>query len=99
MENNFLVLIPEAVYEELNQVFAYYEERQTDLGVRFLDDWEETMDNLELRPFIHQIQFKQFRSVKFNRFPFLIIYKIEKQTIILYKLVHAKSDPAKRYSY
>ena len=66
----FLIVIPERVYEELNRVFAYYEERQVDLGMKFLDDWENTLEHLEKRPFIHQIQFKKFRSIQFSNFPF-----------------------------
>lgn len=92
-----LVLIPEQVYEELDRVFGYYEERQPGLGERFLDDWEHAMDHLEKRPYIHQIQFRKFRSIQFSRFPFLIIYKIEKESILIYKLIHAKRNPAARF--
>ena len=93
----FLVLIPEKVYEELNRVFGYYEERQPGLGEKFLDDWEETMNHLEKRPFIHQLQFKKYRSLQFNKFPFLIIYKVEKESILIYKLIHTKRNPYRRY--
>ncbi len=93
----FLVIIQEDVYKELNEVFSYYEERQTDLGVKFLDDWEQAMDRLEERPFIYQVQKKQFRTIKLDRFPFLIVYKVEEGEIIIYKLIHCKKNPAKRY--
>ncbi len=94
----FPVLIPEDVCRELEVVFTYYEERQHGFGARFLDDWESTMKHLEERPFIYQIQFKEFRSVPFNRFPFLIIYKVEEKVIVIYKLIHMKRNPARRFN-
>lgn len=94
---SFQVLIPESVYEELNDVASYYEQLQENLGLKFLNDWEYTMKQLSVSPLIFQKKFKQFRVIQFNRFPFLIIYEIDKLDVVVYRLIHAKRKPNKRF--
>jgi hypothetical protein len=94
---NFLIVIPERVCEQLDSAFVYYEEKQAGLGIKFLDDWENTMDHLEKRPFIYQLKYKQFRTIQFNRFPFLVVFKIVENSIILNNIIHSKRSVARRY--
>jgi hypothetical protein len=94
---NFQVVIPESVYEELNDVASYYEQLQENLGVKFLNDWEYTMNQLSASPLMFQKKFKQFRVIQFSRFQFLIIYEIDKLDVVVYRLIHAKRNPNKRF--
>lgn len=93
----FRVIVPEGVYEELNRVALYYEEQQKDLGLKFLNDWEDTMSQLSRSPLIYQKKFKEFRGIQFGRFPFLIIFELDKKEIVIYKLIHARRNPKKRF--
>lgn len=94
---SFKVIIPEGVYEELNRVALYYEEQQKDLGVKFLNDWEDTMSQISRSPLIYQKKFKQFRCVQFNRFSFLLVFELDKKEIVIYRLIHVRINPTKRF--
>lgn len=94
---NFVIVIPERVCKQLDSAFGYYEEKQAGLGVKFLDDWENTMEHLEKRPLIYQLKYKQFRTIQFNRFPFLVVFKIAGNSVILNNIIHSKRSTALRY--
>lgn len=89
----YRVVIPESVYEELNGVALYYEAQQTNLGVKFLNDWESTMERLSKSPLIYQRKAKEFRSALLEHFPYLLIFEVEGSSIIIYRLIHAKRNP------
>lgn len=91
----YRVVIPESVYEELNEVALYYEAQQTNLGVKFLNDWENTMERLSKSPFMYQRKIKEFRSALLEHFPYLLIFEAEGSNILIYRLIHAKRSPKK----
>ena len=47
---SYSVHIPQSVYFELNEVALYYEQMQPELGVKFVLDWENTMEHLSAFP-------------------------------------------------
>jgi hypothetical protein len=91
------VVIPENVYKELNEAAIYYEERQRALGQKFLEDWVDIMDLLVRAPLLYEKKFKEFRSIQFQTFPFLIIFEVEGKNIVLFRLIHEKRNPSKRF--
>ena len=93
----YRLLISGSVYEELNETTIYYEDQQANLGLKFLEGWERTIEHLSKSPLIYQKKFKQFRYIQFEQFPFLIIYEVEKRQVVIYKLIHAKRHPAIRF--
>jgi hypothetical protein len=40
---NFQLDVLESVYEELENVIVYYEDRRNNLGLSFLNDWENAL--------------------------------------------------------
>jgi toxin ParE1/3/4 len=91
----YRIVIPDEIYEELNSAAVYYEGQQNNLGVKFLDDYENTMANLKRAPLVYQFRFKEFRGIRFARFPFVVLYEVEGKSIIIYRLIHAKRNPKK----
>lgn len=65
---SFQIVITEGVYIELNDAALYYESQQSNLGVKFVLDWEATMLQLKQSPLLFQKKHKQFRSIQFHRF-------------------------------
>ena len=78
--------------------FDYYERIQRGLGERFLDYWEEHVSIVEENPLLFQKKYKDFRQTLIKPYPYLIIYKIENNTIVIYKVIYAGRSPRKRYN-
>lgn len=94
---NYLVIIPESVYLELQEVSVYYELQQKNLGVKFVQHWETTMLDLKKSPLLYQKKHKQLRTIKVNKFPYLLVFEVIENKIYIYRLTHTKKHPTKTY--
>lgn len=91
----YQILIPQSVYEELNQIALYYESNQKSLGLKFLLDWELSSIILKKSPFLFQKKHKQLRSVNLKRFPYTIVYEVEENIVYIYRVIHNRKKPKK----
>lgn len=91
----FKVIITEGVYVELNEAALYYESKQFDLGLKFVIDWQDAMNQLKVSPLLFQKKYKQFRSIQLKHFPYVLIYEIEDAEIYVYRLTHSRRNPKK----
>ena len=87
------VIIPESVYSELAAEAGYYEAKQENLGLSFILMWEEAMKQLQQNPLMFQKKQKQLRSIKFQRFPHLLIFEVIENKILIYRVVQGQKNP------
>ncbi len=76
---------------------AWYEEQQQGLGVSFLDEWERTLEFLSRYPESCQKTYKNFRLLGLKRFPYVIIFENEPETVVVYNVIYAGRQPKKRF--
>lgn len=93
----FGLTIHKVAFEGLEGAAEYYEALQKGLSTRLLDDWDETLDAIIKTPLGFQKKFKDFRCIQLARFPYVIVYKVEAITIIVYQFINARRKPQKRY--
>jgi hypothetical protein len=91
----YQVVIPEGVYEELEEATLHYNAVQDGLGLSFFYNWEIAVEYLKNNPLHFQKKHKQLRSIKIDRFPYLIIYEIVKNNVFVYRLIQAQMQPRK----
>jgi addiction module RelE/StbE family toxin len=94
---DFEIVIKESAKDDILETILYYENVQSNLGQRFISCLEKQLESLEKEPFIHQKKYKDFRQVLLRPFPYHIIYEIEGNTIVVYKVVYAGKHPLNRY--
>lgn len=94
---NYLLFIDEAVEDELNEATEYYEKLQEGLGTRLYDDFDDTLDYIRKAPLGFQVEIENFRCIQLARFPYVIVYKVEATTIVVYRFINARKKPEKRY--
>ncbi len=83
---------PDAV-AELVDTAQFYEEQQVRLGERFLDSVDDALSFLEQNPLIWSPDELGRRKQRVKRFPYIIIYKYEKEKIFILAFAHAKRKP------
>jgi hypothetical protein len=92
---NYQVIVPESVYLELKETSSYYESKQKDLGLKFILNWETAMVHLKEAPLLYQKKHKGLRTIKINKFPYLLVFEIIENKIYIFRLTHAKRNPKK----
>ena len=92
---NYQVIVPESVYLELKETSSYYESKQKDLGLKFILNWETAMVHLKEAPLLYQKKHKGLRTIKINKFPYLLVFEIIENKIYIFRLTHSKRNPKK----
>jgi len=93
----YQIIVLESVYLELKEVSSYYESKQKDLGVMFVLSWETAMEHIKEAPLLYQKKNKQLRTIKLNKFPYLLVFEIIENKIYIFRLTNAKINPKKVY--
>jgi len=86
-----------SVVSDLSEAIAWYDERSEGLGDRFRAAVDARFDDILEGPerFPRAFDDLDFRFVRVRRFPYLVLYRIRKDAVIVLGVFHSASDPAK----
>lgn len=83
-----LVIQSEAIID-IQEAFEWYEEQNSGLGFDFIEEVENGYDKICNHPKYYIAINTHFRRLKINRFPYLIVYEIQKDSVIIIAVKHA----------
>jgi toxin ParE1/3/4 len=86
----FQLLILEEVGDEIEEAYNWYEEQREGLGEELLIEIGKSYKKLSEHPQYYSYSSKKFRRIKIDRFPYFLIYGIEKDAVIINSFIHAK---------
>lgn len=81
---------------EIIEAYLYYEEKRTGLGEEFLEHLDTYFDRITANPKHFPQKRKPYREAFIKRFPFLIIYEIEKKKVVVYSVFNTWQNPEKK---
>ena len=82
--------------EDMQKSADWYNERQTNLGERFLSEVIISFRLIERNPLHYEEKFsKRFRFAQVKDFPFVVVFKIKKQIIVVNAVFHTSRNPKK----
>lgn len=81
---------------EITKGYLYYEGKRIGLGEEFLKSVEYYLQRICENPKHFQIKKKNYREAYIRRFPYLIIYEIEENAIIVYSVFNTPQNPEKK---
>lgn len=86
-------------YKEITQSWNWYEDRQQDLGDRFLKEVISQIRIIEHSPDRFPTRFKFYKESSVPVFPFLIIYRIDKKKklVRIVSIFHTSRNPKRKY--
>jgi toxin ParE1/3/4 len=87
-----VIFRPEAE-REVQQAYVWYEERQPELGATFLERLEACVQIISRHPELFPVVYKHVRQAPLRRFPYLVLYFIAADTVIIIAVFHASRDP------
>lgn len=87
-----------AAADDAKEAYNYYEEIQSGLGDRFLAELLVRFNEISKHPHYYGFidEQKIIRDIKLKSFPYLIVYEIEAETVIIYSVHCAYRNPDKR---
>lgn len=77
---------------DIRHAFEWYEKQKEGLGHFFLDELEECYQKICSYPLYYTAVNEYFRRIKVNRVPYLIIYEIEDDMVIVNTVLHTSRD-------
>ncbi len=89
----YSILIRPEAENDMKEIFTWYENKRDGLGYDFLLQVESGIKFIERNPEICQIEYKGTRKYIIRRFPYKIIYLVEKERIIVLAIIHFKRNP------
>lgn len=90
--SRYVLIRPEAELD-IKEAFSWYEERRQGLGFDFLLQIEAGLSIIGRNPEINPPVYKNTRKFTVKRFPYKIIYMIEKDATIILAVMHEKRNP------
>jgi len=78
---------------DIREIVLWYHFQQEGLENEFLENLEIAFTNLESNPNKYQVYLRKVRGVVLKRFPYRIIYKIEKNIILIVGVFHTSRNP------
>ncbi len=80
--------------EDMQKSFEWYNEQQDGLGERFILSTIKTMHLITSDPLHYQIRFsKNFRFALVKDFPFLVVFKVKGDSIVINSVFHTSKNP------
>lgn len=78
---------------ELEQAFRWYEAQRSGLGLELPLAFDATIESLRRQPERHEVVALQTRKALLRRFPYLVLYAIENDRILVTAVFHGHQDP------
>lgn len=78
---------------DMQDAFDWYQAKKDGLGFEFLEEVETGFQNICNNPQYYTAINGHFRRHKVKRFPYLVIYEIEPDTIIINAVRHSSRKP------
>ncbi|MEN9359597.1 MAG: hypothetical protein RL095_1132 [Verrucomicrobiota bacterium] len=87
-----ILRIMPAAYRDLNRAMDFYEAQNLGLSAYFLESLSAEIESLRLYAGIHPRFHRHYRMLA-SRFPFAIYYKLEQQTVTVWRVLDCRQDP------
>jgi hypothetical protein len=96
VRKELIVSIKEQANQEIVDAYNYYQSKQVGLGEYFLNDLSNTISAIKLSP-NGFVKFHQYRQVRFSVFPFVIVFEVVKNELLVYAVFETHQNPSKKF--
>lgn len=83
-------------HKSILTAFEYYESAQKDLGDYFLTSLEDCVISIDNNPEIYKEIYKTYRQAKIKRFPYVVIFRLNPDEIIIENVFSTYQNPIKK---
>ena len=84
--------------QDITEAVRWYEKKREKLGEEFLEEVLSYLEYLELNTGVHQKKNNDNRELILKRFPYVIVYRIINDLVVILAVSHFKLNPTKKHS-
>ncbi|MFK7786745.1 MAG: type II toxin-antitoxin system RelE/ParE family toxin [Crocinitomicaceae bacterium] len=85
--------------QDIDEAFVWYEEQQMGLGLRFYREVRSHLDRLVTTPKSFPVKLdSSIRELTLSLFPFVIVYEIIGEEVMVYRVFSTSQNPKKKIS-
>lgn len=93
----FKIVVSGLAASEIEETIEFYESRRKGLGKQFLEYFKGYLTILKTNPDLFSIKKPPFyRELPLKKFPFVIIYEIFQNEVVIYSVFPASRNPTKK---
>lgn len=81
---------------EIIEAYDWYEQQKEGLGLEFLNELDVFYDSLLRNPHTYGYYEEPVREGKVKRFPYMVVYEVFNEVIVIYSVFMAKQNPEKK---
>lgn len=89
---NYTIFIKPEAELDILKTAQWYEEKQHNLGSRFLDEIEEKLNLIKSNPLHYQVRYRTTRLALIKHFPCAIHFAVEKDKVIVLAVLGTRED-------
>jgi plasmid stabilization system protein ParE len=90
--NYRLIIRPEAELD-LEDAFVWYESQDNGLGSEFVRAIDNCISSIGRNPMSYAIVYQEARQALVRRFPYIILYVVQEDTVFVIGFFHSKRNP------
>lgn len=94
---SYKVVIKSEAHHDVVSAYGYYETKQLGLGESFLEAFDSSCADFSMNPshysYINEDPQKVLRDIKLSRFPYVLVFEIIDQEVIVYAVHSTYTDP------
>jgi hypothetical protein len=91
------VIVKPLALDNIQKAYLWYEDQLQGLGEEFLDEWESIANHISIHSESYSKKYKSFRQALLKRFPFVVVYEVEGNNIVVYNVINMKRSLKKRF--
>ena len=88
-----VVFLPEA-RAEFDEAANWYDQQKLGLGIDFIKHVDKAIDAIAKMPRMHQIVHKNVRRAVVRKYPYVVLYQVEADHLLIVAVFHCKRDPS-----
>ncbi len=89
----YVLLIQQEALLEIQEAFDWYEDQKNGLGHELLDEIEVCYTKISAHPERYGYINQDYRRIKTNRFPYILVFEIDGNNIVVNSVRHIKRQP------
>ncbi|MBI5914518.1 MAG: type II toxin-antitoxin system RelE/ParE family toxin [Bacteroidetes bacterium] len=90
---SYTLIFHQLAVEEIQDAHDWYEQRRTGFGVEFMDAINEVVQRIVTNPKSYPKAYQQRRKALPARFPYLVIFEMHGEVILVVAVIHASRNP------
>ncbi len=92
----YSIYIKEEAKQDIVNATHWYRSKQEKLNINFIQAVQRTLLSIQNNPFACKRIHHNFRQIALKKFPYIILFEVDKYTIIIYAVFNTWQDPKKK---